>query len=91
MARQAAPVRKPAATARSFRVDVFLAPPPRERRRGAKPKPLGVVHVTAASADLARADAKKELEKKYPGRRLRSFSSNNRTGGFVAYYQEEGN
>jgi hypothetical protein len=81
---------KPAALGRSYRVDVFFAPPPRERRRGAKPKPSGTFVVSAATPDLARAAVRKELARLYPNRPVRSLTSNHQTKGFVVYYNEEG-
>lgn len=81
-------VSKPAPASRSFKVDVYEAPTARERKRGVKPKPLETFMVTATTHQAAGLKARRNLAGKNPGRRLRSFSSNSRTGGFVAYYNE---
>lgn len=83
------PVRMPARES-SYKVDVYLAPKPMDRQRGEKPKPMEGFVVTAPSPATAREKARRELAKRHPGKPVRSFSSNTRTGGFIAYYQAEG-
>lgn len=72
---------------KTYRVEVYEAPTQRDRDRGERPAPMGTFTVDGLTLGEAESQVRSRLAEDYTGRRIRAFSHNARTAGFVVYYQ----